>query len=278
VVGTLLLGILLTAVVAWVAIRQLRRSRRRALFSAPFSGEWVRILKQNVSLYKLLPKDFQSELHGHINIFLDEKVFVGCGGLEITDEIRVTIAAQACILLLNRKTNYYPRTKTILVYPGAYIAREINRDGFVETMEDNVRTGESWHRGPVVLSWDDAKRGASDATDGENVVLHEFAHQLDQENDLSDGAPVLEHRSQYMAWAQILSREYDSLKKKIIRDHESVFDHYGATSPAEFFAVLTETFFETPVELKKEHPELYEEVKNFYKVDPIRWHSENPSI
>jgi Mlc titration factor MtfA (ptsG expression regulator) len=216
-------------------------------------------------------------LHARINVFLDEKRFEGCGGLEITDEIRVTIAAQACMLLLNRKTKCYPRLLSILVYPSAYLAEKATRLGSTEVIAQHGRLGESWHHGAVVLSWDAVIHGASDIKDGHNVVLHEFAHQLDQEDGSADGAPILEQRSRYVTWARVLSREYEELRNKTRRGESTVVRCYGVSNPAEFFAVLTETFFEKPKQLKKRHPELYEEVRSFYNVNPLEWHKEESS-
>ena len=263
----------------WISFRRFRRkwirpTRRKRLFASPFPDEWVGILEENVPLYRLLPEPLRRELHGHINVFLGEKTFEGCGGLEMTDEIRVTIAAQACILLLNRRTKCYPRLISILVYPSAYVAKKHKGPGSTEVADVQVRLGESWQHGAVVLSWDSVIRGASDIKDGHNVVMHEFAHQLDQEDGAADGAPILEQRSQYVTWARVLSRDFEQLQKKARRGRRTVMHRYGASNPAEFFAVLTETFFEKPRQLKKKHPELYDEVKDFYKVDPLEWHGQ----
>ena len=256
---------------AWILLRRRRAARRRTLLSAPFADEWVRILERNVRLYRALPDDLRRELHGHANVFLHEKVFEGCSGLTVTDEIRVTIAAQACLLLLNRATDYFPGFTTVLVYPDTFVVPTSHRDGLLETRDLQARLGESWHRGPVVLSWADVMRDATEHRDGCNVVLHEFAHKLDEENDVMDGLPVLDSDSDYASWADVLRREYDLLHQDAGRGEPPVLDEYGATSPAEFFAVATEAFFETPVELGNEHPLLYTELKKFYRVDPGRW-------
>ncbi len=264
-------ALVLVILIARMLLRRARARRRAELFAASFSEERVAILQRNVPLYARLPEELRKELGGHINVFLDEKRFTGCGGLEITDEIRVTIAAQACILLLGRKAGYYPRFSSIFVYPGAYIAEGTKRAGDVAVVETQARAGESWQGGPLVLSWDDVQGGSRDVRDGHNVVLHEFAHKLDQEDGRADGAPLLGQRSRYVTWARVLAGEYNELVDKVGRGQRTVLDDYGATDPAEFFAVLTETFFEKPRQLKKKHPELYEEVKGFYKVDPLEW-------
>ena len=199
---------------------------------------------------------------------MNEKKFEGLDGLEITEEIKVTIAAQACILLLHRDTDYYPTLHTILVYPHLFYSQIKHRlpDGIIEEGEQG-RLGESWYRGPVILSWDDVRRSAHDHNDGHNVVFHEFAHQLDSESGANEGAPLLPQRSSYIAWARVLSDEYQDLLNDIKNHHTSDIDTYGATNPAEFFAVVTEYFFEKPIQLQKHHPELYEQFKNFYKLD-----------
>ena len=261
------------ALVAWMLLRGRRVARRRALLAAPFPDEWIRILERNVRFYRAMPGDLRRELHGHMNVFLHEKVFEGCGGLAVTDEIRVTIAAQACVLLLNRATDYFPGFTTILVYPDTFVVPTSRTDGPLETRDVEARLGESWHRGPVVLSWGDVVRDRLEHRDGCNVVLHEFAHKLDEENDVMDGLPVLDSDSHYASWADVLRREYSFLRKDAERDAPRVLDEYGATSPAEFFAVATEAFFELPLDLEDEHPLLYGELKKFYKVDPCRWRS-----
>jgi Mlc titration factor MtfA (ptsG expression regulator) len=248
-----------------------KRRRRERLKAAPFPPEWEQIIHKNVPLYDRLSEADRREVQGHINVFLAEKHFEGCGGLTLTDEIKVTIAAQACLLLLHRDTNYYRRLVTILVYPSAYTAKGVEPlgGGFVLEGEEG-RLGEAWTDGVVVLSWDDVRAGASDIKDGHNVVLHEFAHQLDQEDGVADGAPILDHGSRYVAWARVLGTEYEQLRQSSRKGKKSVLDRYGATKPAEFFAVATECFFEKPTQMKRKHPELYEELKDYYQQDPAQ--------
>jgi MtfA peptidase len=246
-----------------------KKQRREKLLQNPFPPEWVEVLERNVPIYGRLPEDDRVELQGLIQIFLAEKVFEGCNGLEITDEIKVTIAAQACILLLHRETDVYPRLITILVYPNAYVSNmPAHSPQGIVTEGPQGRLGEAWTSGVVVLSWDDVKHGASDVRDGHNVVFHEFAHQLDQEDGSADGAPILPRRNMYSAWARVLGAEYAELRKAADSGKKTVLDDYGATDPAEFFAVATEAFFEKPIQMKKKHPELYEELKAYYGQDP----------
>lgn len=198
-----------------------------------------------------------------------EKNFEGCGGLTLDEEIKITIAAQACMLLLNRKSKCYPRLQTILVYPSTYVAGK--KGLFSQEDNESVRLGESWNTGVIVLAWDSVRKGGVNFDDGHNVTLHEFAHQLDQEDGSADGAPILGRMSAYSAWATVLSKEYEELKLKKEKGRKSLMDKYGATNPAEFFAVATETFFEKPEQLKEKHPELYDELHSFYNVNPENW-------
>lgn len=217
--------------------------------------------------YGHLPDDLRAQLCGHIQVFLDEKQYEGCGGLTITDEIRVTIAAHACLLLLSRDTDYYPELISILVYPSTYKVSVTKTYGILEVEHDSVRLGESWTEGKVILSWDAVLHGSVEHYDGQNVALHEFAHQLDQEDGVGDGAPILPVNSMYTSWARVLGDEFDALRSKTVTGDQSVLDKYGATHPAEFFAVATEAFFEKPDKLKRKHPELYDQLKQFYRLD-----------
>ena len=259
----------LAIVIAWSIYRHAaRRARRAKLLTQPIPPQWQAILEKNIPLYARLPEELKTQLQGLINVFLAEKTFEGCSGQEITDQVRVTIAAQACLLLLNRPTRYYPKLKTVYVYPSSYVASELKTNGLIGPQ---ARQGESWQNGPVVLAWNSVTGGAQNITDGQNVVFHEFSHRLDQEDGNADGAPILESRNCYGSWAVVLSTEYKALQSKAKKYRRSVLRRYGATHPAEFFAVATEAFFEKPKQMKKRHPDLYDELKQYYKVDPIEW-------
>ncbi len=250
-----------------------KRRRRQSLRARSFPATWKSIIARNVPIFRRLPVTDQAELLGHIQVFLDEKHFEGCGGLELTDEIRLTIAAQACLLLLHRETDYYPELVTILVYPSVYIADEERYLGnnIWERGEDS-RLGHTGRRmGSLVLAWDEAKRGAADPADGMNLVLHEFAHQLDFEDSETDGAPALATRTEYLSWARVMSREFEALRAADQAGTPTVLDTYGATNPAEFFAVATEAFFERPAALRAKQPELYRELARFYRQDPATY-------
>jgi len=246
-----------------------KERRRRAARERPFPAAWDAILAKNVPYFARLSPEDQEEIRDLVQIFLDEKEFEGCGGLDVDDEIRVTIAAQACILLLHRENDIYPDLETILVYPHAYLdTRPRTLEGGIVVEDGETRLGESWTRGVVVLAWDAVLGGARDMHDGHNVVLHEFAHQLDSETGAADGAPVLVNRSAYGPWARVLGAAYEGLLEDAAHGERTVIDTYGAKNPAEFFAVVTETFFERPRALRARHPELYEQMRSFYRQDP----------
>jgi len=247
-----------------------REHRRRRLRSRPFPAEWSAVLPKTVPFYRLLDAKDRNELHGHTLVLLAEKHFEGCDGLILTEEIKTTIAAHASILLLHRKPRYYPHLQSIVVYPHVYIARRARVDAARVVHEGaEVRSGEAWSVGTIVLSWEDIEAVASRPHGSRNVVLHEFAHQLDMENGgVADGAPLLPRRSMYAAWARVLRTEYEHLLQVAEHGRSSVIDLYGATSPAEFFAVVTECFFEDPAALKRHHPQLYEQFQLFYRQDP----------
>lgn len=248
------------------------RWRLSRLLAQPMPAERIAILARNLPVYGRMPPELQAQLRRLVTQFLHQKKFVGCGGLEVTEEMRVTIAAQACLLLLNRFSRVYPGLETILLYPSAFLVPRNRPDeaGVVtETREDLL--GESWSDGRVILSWDHVLGGARDWTDGHNVVLHEFAHQLDSESGSTNGAPYLGHPASYRSWSEVLARDYAALRQDAYFSQQSVLDHYGATSPAEFFAVATETFFEKPWQMAERHAALYGEFLKYYRVDPREW-------
>lgn len=246
-----------------------RDHRRRVLDEEPFPEEWSAIIEKNVAFFKELHPDERERLEDLIKIFIHEKHFEGCGGFEVTDEVKVTIAAQACLLLLNLEHNYYDELVSILIYPSGFNHKGMcyNEGGMI-TEEDVPVSGLSSSGGVIVLSWPDTIGGAKNTEDGNNVVFHEFAHQLDLLSGNVNGAPVLSSYAEYRDWGRILTREYKELQEDVAKHRRSVIRAYGATTPAEFFAVVTEIFFEKPRQLKEDHPELYEEFKHYYRQDP----------
>ncbi|MFH1222969.1 MAG: M90 family metallopeptidase [Pseudomonadota bacterium] len=244
--------------------------RRKKIMSLPLNPEWAKILNRNLSIYKVLPPDIKEQLHNLMKVFIAEKNFEGCGGIEMNEEIKVTVSAQACMLLLNRRPSFYPGLSSIIIYPSSFFAKDVeyvSPDHYIKSI--TPRIGESWKSGMVILAWDHVKNGAMDMDDGHNVVFHEFAHQLDEEDEKkADGVPVLRRPSSYLTWARVFLKEFRKLKKEIFLNKETVIDDYGSKSPAEFFAVVTEAFFEKPVQLKTKHPALYNILRDYYNLDP----------
>jgi hypothetical protein len=253
-----------------------KHRRRRRLRARQFPKKWLALIQHHIVFFNRLSAGDRAELLGHIQVFLAEKRFEGCGGFAITDEVRVTIAAQACLLLLHRRTDYFPDLLTILVYPLTYMVDEKRQIGEHVWEEGSVgRLGETGRRmGSLVLSWDAVKHGAADPADGKNVVLHEFAHQLDFENHAADGVPELATREQQLAWSEVMRSEFSSLRSADESGIPTLLDTYGATDPVEFFAVSVEAFFERPRALLARHPQLYAELRNYFHQDPVEFSAE----
>lgn len=269
----LVIGLMLVLVAVIAGQPLLTRWKRRRIQARAFPPEWRDILRRRVPYLRSLPADLQLKLKKLVLVFLAEKPFIGCAGLTVTDEMRVTIAAQACLLLLNqRRPAYYPQLRQILVYPGAFVVQRSHTDG-AGVLQDQRRalSGESWQQGQVILSWQDALDGAATPDDGQNVVIHEFAHQLDQANGDANGAPPLGSRQRHERWSKVMSQEYARLQADVEQSHDTLLSPYGASSPAEFFAVCSEVFFEQPQRLATEHPALYQELAAFYRLNPLSW-------
>jgi Mlc titration factor MtfA (ptsG expression regulator) len=246
--------------------------RRHRVLRQAFPAAWRETLRRRMPAFARLPTDLQLQVKKHVQVLIAEKPFIGCAGLEVTDEMRVLIAAQAALLLLNRQAGYFPDLRQVLVYPGAFVVERSHSDGTGITHETRrALAGESWQQGQVLLSWDDVLAGAADPDDGRNVVIHEFAHQLDQERGRANGAPWLGRRERYARWAAVLSAEFDALRSRVARGEPGVIDPYAATDPAEFFAVVSEHFFEQAAALAAAHPALYDELRQCYRTDPMVW-------
>ncbi|MCU0537906.1 MAG: zinc-dependent peptidase [Hydrococcus sp. Prado102] len=259
--------------IAWIWLQPVFIGwRRKQIQKKTLSLSHLAIVEKNLPIYNNLPITYKKRLQQHINVFLAEKQFIGCGGLKINSAIATTIAAQACLLILNQKENYYPKLKSILVYPSAYIVRATNPIGdYLVEERQEVRLGESWYKDRIVLSWEQIEYDIINWQDGHNVILHEFAHQLDGEDGSVNGVPLLDRQSDYINWASIFGREYKKLQSDVELGLKTVINNYGATNPAEFFAVVTETFFEKPKQMKQKHPELYKQLKRYYKLEPMDW-------
>ena len=225
--------------VAWWATHTWRGERRRARWAAaPFPPAWRRILRRRVPLAASLPVPLQLRLKGLIQSFLAEVPIIGCAGLNVTDEMRVTIAAQAALLLLGRQVNtapasHFPNLRQVLLYPGSFVVdRPATQAGGVQQEQRRALAGESWQQGQVILSWEAVREGADIPDDGQNVVLHEFAHQLDQETGPANGAPLLPGAVHARQWAQVLSAAFAELQRRLAQDIPSCLGAYAATSEA----------------------------------------------
>jgi Mlc titration factor MtfA (ptsG expression regulator) len=243
-----------------------------ALPSEPVPDGWAELVRARFPLASDLSTEDFERLLKLVQLFLRTKRMEGAGGLEITEEIRVTIAAQACFLILWLHVGLYPVLRTVLVYPSTMVPRYARHPlrGPEPEEEASPILGQSWRQGVVILAWDSARHGAFDPRDGRNVVFHEFAHQLDQETGDADGLPVGLRLSAVKPWAEVIERRFGELARAEQRGQETVMDPYGATNHAEFFAVATEAFFEKPRELRDKKPDLYDLLSDFYGVDPAR--------
>ena len=298
-IGVLLFfAFLVLAVAGWLWGPPLLAAQRRLrVRRQPFPRAWREILRRRMPLFRRLPADLQLQLKKHIQVLLAEKPFIGCQGLVPTDEMRVLVAAQAGLLLLNRRAGYFPKLRQILLYPGLFVVDRPQFDAAGMTRDGRrVLAGESWQQGQVLLAWDAVVEGAADPGDGQNVVIHEFAHQLDQESGSANGAPWLGRRDRYARWSVVLGAAFQRLQARVAGaaagptpwygagtgdggpgsadpdlPEPGPLDPYGASDPAEFFAVASEAFFERPAALAAAETELYAELARFYRVDPLNW-------
>lgn len=244
----------------------LKRRRRRKLLASPVPEHWSQWVDELPFTAQLEPVA-RERLISIARVLVDEKSWEGCGGLELTEVMRVKIAAQAALLLLGIPHDYYSHVESILVYPTAYQNPHERRQSTGVVSAGTINAGEAWYRGPVVLSWTDAERGWLNKRDGRNLILHEFAHQLDFLDGLGDGTPPLPDRAAYQRWKSIMTESYEALVTRAEEKRLTLLDKYGATNPAEFFAVVTECFFEKPDPLRTRHPELYRAIADYYHQD-----------
>lgn len=217
-----------------------------------------------------LSEDEQNALRSLVQVVVAEKTWEGCKGLEVDDEMKVTIAGQACLLLLGIEHDYFGNVKTILVFPRQFTPHEMVDVDESGVMHESAGTalGLAYEGGPVILSWADSKAGGRNSQDGLNVVLHEFAHKLDLRDGVVNGTPLLRDRRDYARWAEVMRREYEQLVEASRKRRATLLDDYGATDPGEFFAVAVECFFEKPVQMRKKHPDLYRTLGQYFGQDP----------
>jgi Mlc titration factor MtfA (ptsG expression regulator) len=246
----------------------LRAWRRRRLLARPFNPRWLEYLARHVPHYRRLTAAEQAKLKGDLRVFIAERQWEGVS-LTLTDEIQVAIAGQACLLVLSYSVDLFNRVRTVLVYPQAFtgpyrrpVIADIALHGEAEWF------GEAIYRGPVRLSWYDSQQGGALAGEGENLVMHEFAHQLDMLDGMADGIPPIGDPALRTRWKTVMHEEYEKLARAVDRGRDTFLDPYGATDEAEFFSVATETFFQRPLDLRTEHPRLYTLLAAIYQQDP----------
>jgi hypothetical protein len=246
------------------------RARRKR---AAFPPSWLTVLEERVAYYRALPPAEQDELRGMLQVLLGELSFEAGAGLEaVDDSMRVMIAAQACVLLLHRPLADLPKLRTAIVYPGVYRARErLHTAEGVEVEESEARHGEAWSHGVLLLSWEDVAYDADHIDDGQNVVFHEVAHALDDQTGDADGTPLLADRETVETWSRAFGSAFEDLELDVRRRRKTLLDPYAAEDPAEFFAVATETFLETPMAFQAVYPEMYRLLREFYRLDPVSW-------
>jgi len=245
-----------------------RNWRRQRELQQPFPKAWRTLLRAHMPLYQKLPPPLKKQLEEYVQLFLSEKAFYGCAGFDVDERVKITIAGHACLLILARPYASYDDVRSILVYPDVYRVQTAQSDGIVVSVGDQVRAGEASNRGQVVLAWSECEEGAMNSDGPHNVILHEFAHQLDYLDGTADGAPPLSGE-QAQVWQQTMTKAYENLRSSLRHHQKSWLDPYGATKPAEFFAVLTEAFFQQPKHLKAEQPDVYDALRGFYRLDPI---------
>ncbi len=262
--GVLAAALLVFFLFRWWHLRGRVRGREKLLAGGLPEEDW-KTITEAVPILQKMPHDSRGKIGGITRVLLAEKSFEACGGLEeVTREMRLLVLAQAAMLLVGRPHDFFPHLRSILLYPDSYQAGDDDEG-------PSVRLGESWGSGSVVLAWKSVQAGAENDEDGMNVVLHEFAHQLDQEDGSSDGLPVLADGMSHAAWAKAFRESYERFCDDVDLEKRTVLDHYGATNPAEFFAVATETFFEKAEQLREAHGEVYEQLKTYYGLDPAEW-------
>jgi Mlc titration factor MtfA (ptsG expression regulator) len=255
-----------------------KHSRREALVRQPFPKEWAATVRRSLACYPLLPAEHRRILRAGVRIFVAEKEIVGISPMKITDEIKVAIAAQACLLLVGRpEFDVFPRLGEVIVEPHGFgkVIEAVGPDGRKYRIPE-MHAGEAWRQGPVVLAWDSVRHSIAGPGDGHNVVFHEFAHELDMQLGIVQGTPPMETAEQKQVWTRVFKAEFRAFARAAQRGQRTFLDPYGAGAPVEFFAVVTEHFFEQPWELRQKHPKLYAQFKLLYGQDPANWGRQKP--
>ncbi len=246
------------------------RRRERVLRKTHLDdAEWNRALN-DYSFTRALNSDERARLKQLTILFLAEKPINGAGNLNIDNGARLAIAIQACMLILNLDLDWYKTWTEVILYPGGFVTRheEVDEAGVVHVVEQPM-SGESWPNGTVVLSWTDVQQaGQAENEGGYNVVIHEFAHQIDMLNGEANGFPPLHKTMSRKQWAAVFSQAYEHFCKRVDDWEDTVIDEYAAENPAEFFAVISEAFFEAPLAVRNEYSDVYAQLALFYRQDP----------
>jgi len=248
-----------------------KQKRRKEWLALPLTDDERALLSEWMPHWDYLGPEEQDRLGGVIQVLRHEKNYEGCGGLELDDGMPLLIAANAGLLIFNRPGNYYPGLSSVLLYPEAFVVRDVHagEDSLI-VQEAEEREGEAWETGAIVLSWEDIMTDMQEF-DGRNVVVHEFAHHLHSNAWGPDRSPGLASPQGIARFEAVLQREFEALQRRVHRRRGTFLDPYGAEAPEEFFAVATESFYDLPLEMRAKHPDLYEQLSLFYQCNPAKW-------
>lgn len=263
----------------------LRRYRRKSKLTSPPAAAELRLLGGNLAFFARLSEAQRTRLVHLARIIVAEKHWEGCAGLDLTDEMKLIIAAQAALLLLGMdldpaRDDVFANVQTILVYPSGFVAPTPRTGPGGVVTEGHSNLGEAHYMGayggPVIVSWRHAHAGGLNGGDGHNLILHEFAHKLDYLDGVSDGTPPLRGKAEVARWREVMTAHYQDLVRRAQRGEPSLLNFYGATNPAEFFAVATETYFERGAEMRRWLPALYDLLREYYGVETDGWTTPPP--
>lgn len=263
-----LVAILIIATMVYAPIR--RRRHRQALAAQPFPRQWRLVLRERWLLYRYLPVDVRFALQRQLQIMMASTEFYGCNGLEVTETMRLLTLAQAALLYRNISQDQLASFPTVLLYPDAFVREgELTDELGLVSRQRHIMLGESWQQGRVILSWSDIEQDLR-RLDGHNLVIHEYAHQIDGYDGSMNGVPMLPNETQYRRWTRVMTAAFEDVNHQV-QWGESPIDPYASTNPAEFFAVVSEYFFSQPDLLQRLYPEVYTLLAGFYRQQPLEW-------
>lgn len=246
----------------------LRNRRRKRILAGPFPTEWAAYVERGVPHFHLLTPAEQTKLLDDVRVFVAEKNWEGCGGLVVTEEMKVTVAAAASLMTVGLPGEPFRGVLSILIYPAGYAVSEERQLQGGTIRGESARLGEAWYRGPVILSWAEIEADMLHPGDGSNLVWHEFAHQIDMLDRDINGTPPLSGRAQRQQWHDVMTAEFEQLKRDAQHHRPTLLNPYGTTNEGEFFAVATECFFDCPQEMRQQHPRMYKLLQQYYRQDP----------